>query len=133
LYFFQQELKDTIRVKEKINKQLERFMFVVAHDLKSPLTGVMGMLQIMNEDERISASEELREYMKLMIDASSHLTHMIGSILEYSRKDEIDQSMEEVDADLLVRQIAMLLFPPRHITITIDGTLPTFVTHKLKL
>ena len=133
LYFYQQDLKSTIEQKEKINKQLERFMFVVAHDLKSPLSGVVSLLNIMKEDDRIATSEQLKEYMVLMIDASTHLTGMIGSILEYSRKNDSDASVEIVDVHELVMQISHLLFPPRHIHIRIEGTLPTIHTQKLKL
>lgn len=133
LYFYQLDLKDTIEQKNKINKQLERFMYVVAHDLKSPLSGVVGLLNLMKDDERINASEELSEYMKLMIDASTHLTGMIGSILEYSRKSDVDQTDEQVDTHDLVKQIAHLLFPPKNISISIDGQLPEFRTKKFKL
>ena len=81
LFFYQKNLRETIDQKNKINKQLERFMYVVAHDLKSPLSGVVSLLHIMKDDERIEGSEELKEYMALMLNASTHLTDMIGSIL----------------------------------------------------
>lgn len=133
LYLYQRELKASIEVKEKINKQLERFMFVVAHDLKSPLAGVVSLLQLMQDDERITSSDELLDYMKLMIQASNHLVQMIGSILEYSRQSNNDQSIEELDVDELVREMAKLLFPPAHISIDIDNKLPVLQTRKLKL
>lgn len=133
LYFYQRELKGTIDMKERINKQLERFMFVVAHDLKSPLAGVVSLLQLMKDDERITSSEELLDYMKLMIEASNHLVQMIGSILEYSRKSNNDQTIEELDVDELVREMAKLLFPPSHISIEVDDKLPVIQTRKLKL
>jgi two-component system sensor histidine kinase/response regulator len=133
LYFYQEDLKSTIEQKNKINKQLERFMYVVAHDLKSPLSGVVSLLHLLNEDDRFAADEELKEYMKLMLDASSHLTGMIGSILEYSRKSDLEQEEELVDVHELVTQIAYLLFPPKNITISIDGELPKVTTTKLKL
>ena len=133
LYFYQYDLKTTIEEKNKINKQLERFMYVVAHDLKSPLSGVVGLLSLMREDERLKSSEELSDYMKLMIKASLHLAEMIDSILEYSRQNDFEQSVEEVDTHELVKQIAHLLFPPEHISISIEGQLPVLNTKKFKL
>lgn len=133
LFFFQQDLKRTIDQKNRVNKQLESFMYVVAHDLKSPLSGVMGLLSMMREDDRVVSSEDLSQYMKLTIDASMHLSEMIGSILEYSRQNEFEQSTEDVNSHELVQQIAHLLFPPAHISITIDGELPTLRTKKFKL
>jgi two-component system sensor histidine kinase/response regulator len=133
LYFYQRDLKETIETKDKINKQLERFMFVVAHDLKSPLSGLLGLLNLLQTDDRIIAVDELNNYMKLMLEASNHLSMMISSILEYSRKSEIEQSEEDVDVHELVGQIAHLLFPPKNIKISIDGILPHIKTKKLKL
>lgn len=133
LYFYQRELKNTIEQKNKINKQLERFMYVVAHDLKSPLSGVTSLLNIMREDERIMNEDELKGYMGLMIDASTHLADMIGSILDYSRKTDMEQTEELVDVHELVSQIAHLLFPPANISIKIDEQLPTIKTKKFKL
>ncbi|AYL98415.1 sensor histidine kinase [Mucilaginibacter celer] len=133
LYFYQQQLKETIELKDKINKQLERFMFMVAHDLKSPLAGVVGLLQLMKDDDRITSSDELLDYMKLMLEASNHLINMIGSILEYSRQNQKDQSIEEFDVHELVAEMARLLFPPSHIHIGFDNRLPSIRTKKLKL
>jgi two-component system sensor histidine kinase/response regulator len=133
LYFYQQDLLDTIEQKNQINKQLERFMYIVAHDLKSPLSGVVGLLDIMKNDSRIMAVDDLSHYMKLMVDASRHLSGMISSILDYSRKSNLEQSVQNVDVHELVTQIAYLLFPPQNITIKIDGKLPTLKTKKLKL
>ena len=133
LYFYQRELKESIDLKERINKQLERFMFVVAHDLKSPLAGVVGLLQLMKDDERITSSDELVDYMKLMLEASNHLVQMIGSILEYSRQNHNDQSIEEFNSHELVEELARLLFPPSHISIGFDNRLPNIQTKKLKL
>lgn len=133
LYFHQLELRITIDQKNKINKQLERFMYIVAHDLKSPLAGIAGLLDIIKQDPRIGEIEELRSYLDLMSDASEHLKEMIGSILEYSRKTDRDQVRETVNVYEMVTLLAQLLFPPRHITISIQRSLPVIVTHKFKL
>lgn len=133
LYFAQKQLKDALVEKDKVNKQLERFMYVVAHDLKSPLAGVVSLLTLMKDDERLNKGEDLREYMNLLMQATSHLTGMIGSILEYSRQNNTQLAEEKVDVHELVLQIAHLLFPPKHIHISIEGHLPVVKTYKLKL
>jgi len=133
LYFYQQELRNIIDQKNKINKQLERFMYIVAHDLKSPLVGIAGLLEIIQSDPRVAAINELNAYFQLMSKASSHLRGMISSILDYSRKADIEQNDEQVDVHEMVTQLVHLLFPPAHITISIDGRLPVLITKKFKL
>ncbi|RYZ56504.1 MAG: hybrid sensor histidine kinase/response regulator [Sphingobacteriales bacterium] len=133
LYFYQRDLRMALLEKESVNKQLERFMYVVAHDLKSPLAGVISLLSLLKDDERLQEVDDLKEYMGMMIDATGHLSGMITSILEYSRNSESLQSKEEVDVHEMVEQIIRLLFAPKHIDIWIEGQLPVIFTHKLKL
>lgn len=133
LYFYQQELRKALTDKEKINTQLERFMYVVAHDLRSPLSGALGLLYLMGEDERVKESPDLMEYMNLATGAMSNLSDMITSILDYTRQTELQQTIEEVDVHELVKQIIHSLFGPPHIRIIIDGQLPVIVCNKQKL
>lgn len=133
LYFFQQELKKSVIDLERINKQLEKFVYIVAHDLKSPLSGIIGLLTILKSDSNINANKESAEYLELLSSAAHHLSEMVTSILDYSRQSIDQQKVERVDVGELVSQIAFLLFPPKHIKIRGIGPLPIFATKKLKL
>jgi len=133
LYFYQEELKHTLADKDKINKQLERFMFVVAHDLKSPLNGAIGLLNVIAEDERIKNEPDLHEYMQIVLTATNHLTEMITSVLDYTRKNEEEQPKEPVDVGQLLRQLVKLLFLPGHVSVQYDTEFPTITTTRLKL
>lgn len=133
LYFYQQELKKTLADKEKINRQLEQFMYVVAHDLKSPLHGVISLLSFLGVDERIRREADLDETTDMIMKAAQHLSYMISSILEYSRQADWSQATEEVDVYQMVTEISRLLFPPVHIRITPAPGLPVLRTRKLKL
>ncbi|GAB3249728.1 response regulator [Larkinella harenae] len=135
LYHYQQELKQTAQQLEKINKQLEKFVYIVAHDLKSPLVGMiaaLSLLEMRNEEEDVPR-EEIQEYVGHSKSAAYHLSEMINSLLEYSRKNVAQQTVEEVDVQELVEQIALLIFPPKHISIEIKDRLPKLKTRKIKL
>ncbi|WP_153800431.1 sensor histidine kinase [Foetidibacter luteolus] len=133
LYFYQGELKHTVNEVEKVNKQLERFVYIVSHDIKSPLSSIITMLSLLEEDHRILKDNELQSKIEMLSQASLHLSGMIGSILDYSRKSMSQQTIEEVDVQELVLQTAYLLFPPKHITISVNDDLPVIYTRKLKL
>lgn len=135
LYFYQRELKDTAAELAKINKQLEKFVYIVAHDLKSPLTGLiasLSLVEMINED-RTLRQDEVIEYIGSSKQAAYHLSNMINSLLDYSRKSLSEQSIEEVNVSELVNEIAYLLFPPKHIDIRVYEPLPVLQTRKLKL
>ncbi len=133
LYFYQQRLKDTIAELETINKQLERFVYVVAHDLKSPLSGIIGILSLLEANDNITGHTDTMEYVILLSNAAYHLSGMISSLLDYSKKSIDQQSVEEVDVNMLITELSFLLFPPKNVTISIDGRLPVFNTKKIKL
>ncbi|MCD6062334.1 MAG: chemotaxis regulator - transmits chemoreceptor signals to flagelllar motor component cheY [Flavipsychrobacter sp.] len=133
LYFYQLNLKSALNEVSKINKQLEQFVYVVAHDLKSPLAGIIGMLSIMNEEKEIVESPQLQEYVGMMSLAAGHLSEMITSILVHSKQTMDQQAVEDVDVDEMVRQLAKLLFPPAHITISIKDKLPKVRARRMKL
>jgi len=133
LYFYQRQLKDTATDLSRINKQLEQFVYIVAHDLKSPLASITAILSLIEMDKEIVDNEEVMEYITLMSSAALHLSDMITAMLEHSRKNHLQQTIEEVNTKELVQQIAHLLFPPKHIHITVAESLPTFKTKKLKI
>ncbi len=133
LYFYQHKLARSLVTIEKVNQQLERFLYTVSHDLKSPLAGIAMIISAIEVELDTIDREDLESRMQLMSRASMHLTQMVDSMLDYARKSYEQQSRELVDIEELVKDTARLLFPPEHINIHIEGPLPTVVTRKLKL
>ncbi len=133
LYFYQHDLKDALKKVEEINKQLEKFVYTVAHDIKSPLSGIKGLLSILQFNPTVTATAELNDFINLSVKAADHLSEMVSSILEYSRTSTDQQRVEQVDTRELVEQIAKLLFPPKHIAIKVSGDMPVLKTKKLKI
>ncbi|GAB3939520.1 response regulator [Spirosoma harenae] len=137
LYRYQQELKQSLLQIERINKQLEKYVYTVAHDLKSPLTGIIGAMSLLEMSYQkpagLDEEDDLQEYIIHSRDAAYYMANMINSLLEYSRTSMDQQTIEDVDVQELVSQIARLLFPPTHISIQIHGPLPVMHTKKLKL
>lgn len=133
LYLYQHELRQALKDKELINGQLERFMHVVAHDLKSPLSGISGLLMLMKEEDEIIQSPFLTEYTNMAINATSQLADMITAILDYSREHRFRHIEEDVDVAELLQQLTRLLFPPAHVRIELEEGLPVIHTSKQKL
>ncbi|HEU4552501.1 MAG TPA: response regulator, partial [Chitinophaga sp.] len=133
LYFYEQELKQALAEKEQVNSQLERFMHTVAHDLKSPLSGVAGLLLLLKEEMQLENTPDLVNYLEMAISSTMQLSEMISAILEYSSHHPLDQAAEEVDVHELLEQLTGLLFLPGHVTIRIQPDLPVLHTNRQKL
>ncbi|HXL56268.1 MAG TPA: hybrid sensor histidine kinase/response regulator [Chitinophagaceae bacterium] len=133
LYLYQQNLRKTFHDLEIVNKQLERFVYVVSHDLKSPLSSIITILSLLEKNDCINSDSYLQSRIEMLSQSSNHLSEMINSILDYSKKTISQQSSEEVDVYELVQEIAYLLFPPQNIKINISPDLPVIKTQKIKL
>lgn len=133
LYFSQQQLKKSVSEIAYINKQLEQFVYIVSHDLKSPLATIITILSILERDERLVKQSDLYNNIEMLNQSASHLSDMITAILDYSKKSMKEQQLETVDVYELVLQITYLLFPPHNIQIEIVTEMPVIETRRLKL
>lgn len=133
LHAYQQKLKLALGREEVIRKQLERFVHTVSHDLKSPLSSVVSLLNITLYDLESITPEELKENLQVAEQSSLQLTHMVDSILDYSRKSHEEQQQETVDVAALVQEVFRLLPGNASATLESAGTLPVLQTSKAKL
>ncbi|WP_026751880.1 ATP-binding protein [Sediminibacterium sp. C3] len=133
LYFAQQRLKQSLLETELVNKQLERFVFIVSHDLKSPVATIAMLADMMQKEDIVKNEPELLENTSIIYSSASRLTGMIESILDYSRKSLNEQVVEEVNAYDLVNDIVKMLSLKPNTQLHIDENLPKFRTRKIKL
>ncbi|MCY7421183.1 MAG: hybrid sensor histidine kinase/response regulator [Chitinophagaceae bacterium] len=133
LYFNQQQLKFSKAEVERINEQLERFVYIVSHDLKSPLASIITMLSIIKNKSNVKEQHSLVEDLDMVYMAGTQLSEMISSILDYSRQSLAQQQVEEVDTRIMVSEIVFLLFLPPNIKVIVSDHLPLVFTRRQKL
>lgn len=133
LYFYQHELKQSVSEIEKVNRQLENFVHVVSHDLKSPLATIITILSTLKSSATLEADADLQGKLDMVNVIAYELSDMIESILAYSKQSLKEQAFEEVSTADLVHQIVFLLMPPKHIKVKLSERLPVFNTRKQKL
>ena len=133
MYFMQLNLKTTIDEKNKVNSQLESFTKTIAHDLKTPLAGMISLVYLLQMNKQIQTIDDVKEEMEMLAELSTNLSDMISSMLEESRKKESEQKIEEIKVPELINQIIHLLRPATHIHILFQYNLPTLNTKKYQL
>jgi len=77
----------------KTNEELDRFVYSTSHDLRAPLTSVMGLISIAERSDNI---EELKKYMNMMRDRVHSLDKFIKDITDYSRNNRLEITREKV-------------------------------------
>ncbi|HZP11623.1 MAG TPA: ATP-binding protein [Nevskiaceae bacterium] len=87
---------------EASNKELERFAYVVSHDLQSPLRAVLGFGSLLSERAGASLSPESRDFLARILSGARDMSQLIRDLLEYSRIGRAGAPMGEVNLNTVI-------------------------------
>ncbi len=71
----------------KTNAELDRFVYSTSHDLKAPLSSLLGLISIA---ERAQNPEEVKQCLQMMKARIHHLEEFIREIIDYSRNSRVE-------------------------------------------
>lgn len=83
----------------KVNFELDNFVYSVSHNLRAPLTSVMGLLNLAkseDKDDRLSAIHEMMRTSIMRLDET------LKEILDYSRNARNEVILEPIDVANLI-------------------------------
>jgi len=153
------ELED--RVKERTealteaNEEIQRFAYIVSHDLRAPLVNIMGFTSELESasnrlagyfartapdvDEAAAASiatEDIPESVNFIRKSSVKMDGLIGAILKLSREGRRQLKRERVQLDELVETSLASLqhqIEEAGVSVAIEPSLPSVVSDRLAL
>ena len=124
------EVKLRIKQNERAAKEAEQrkndLVVYLAHDLKTPLTSIIGYLSLLTEEEGIS--EELRQkYLSITLDSAKRLEDLINEFFEITRFNltHITLEMSRINIKRLLEQIVFEFDPvmrEKKLTCIIDAS-----------
>jgi len=104
------EFVSTLQVKNeelrKTNDELDRFVYSTSHDLRVPLTNMLGLIDITNMTIKDDAP---KKYLDMMKQSVVTLDDVIRGILDYSRNSRSDVKLEEVHIKDVVQKTQDML------------------------
>ncbi|MFC6410992.1 ATP-binding protein [Planobispora longispora] len=99
-----QQVETHLREREA---ELERFAAVAAHDLKSPLTVIMGYCELVEDRVAERVDSQVTGWLKRVRTGTRRMQHLIDDLLAYAAAGDGTLDLEEVDLDTLVSDIVM--------------------------
>lgn len=142
----------------RANQEVQRFAYIVTHDLRAPLVNIMGFTSelqaslgaiqtyVLADDKtpsaddileaRRAASEDLPEAIGFIRSSTKKMDGLINAILKISRDGRRELKIERVDIKALVEAGAAAVnhqVGESDGVITIDGNLPTVISDRLSL
>jgi PAS domain S-box-containing protein len=115
----------------EVNRRMDEFLAIAAHELRGPLTSIRGNLQLLQRRQRRlpataggAATADVHDLLQRAIEQTGHLTRMMTDLLDVSRIESGHLALHPEPCDLadLVRRCveeARLAWPAR--TITLDA------------
>lgn len=77
--------RQMLLAKNRLEQEKEDFFFMLSHDLKNPITAVIGSIDIMREGRLGAVNPEQVEYLQSAIDSCNEVVTMIDNLLDVQR------------------------------------------------
>jgi signal transduction histidine kinase len=90
----------------KTNTELDNFVYSVSHNLRGPLTSVLGLLNVALQ---INNLDDIRKMHTMMRSSVLKLDETLKQILEYSRNSRLDIEVQSIDWSRLVNECLLNL------------------------
>ena len=85
----------------KINKELDQFVYRVSHNLRAPLTSILGIANLL---KTIKKENDKQEYLKLIETSIYKLDETIHEIIDYSKNSRVDIQYDIIDLHSLIEE-----------------------------
>lgn len=109
------EINDRIEAQKASEKTKTELITNVSHDLRTPLTSIMGYIGLL-KDKRYKNKEEMEEYLEIAFNKSENLKSLIEDLFEYTKLNNISNSemkinKTKIDLSNLISQIGDEMIP----------------------
>lgn len=94
------ELEKMNETLSKTNEELDKFVYSVSHDLRAPITSVMGLLDLCRTDK-----ENIDLYLNLQDKSMHRLDNFINDILHYARNSRLEIVPVPLDFSRLIKDV----------------------------
>ncbi|MDX1627075.1 MAG: PAS domain-containing sensor histidine kinase [Fulvivirga sp.] len=98
----EQELQEKNEMLRKANEELDRFVYSTSHDLRAPLSSVLGLISLA---ETSDDQEEKTKCIAMMKERVQTLNSFISDITNYSRNSRADVVIGEVELNEIITGI----------------------------
>jgi len=104
-FTYESKLEDLCEDLLNSKKEKERILKIVAHDLRSPISGISALSEMLMKDE---FDAKKKECLKMMHEASKQSIDFIGEVMQMESSADIQIELKDVDLNQMVEKIIQM-------------------------
>ena len=123
----EETLRQTAAELQLRNEELSAFAYTVAHDLKSPLSNVIGFAEVLQEDPSVWPGVERQKYLGYIVRLGHKMSSIIDELLLLSEVRQADVDIQPLDMGQIVSETLLRLgdlIDRHHPELTLPETWP---------
>ncbi len=98
-------VKERTAALETSNRELEAYSYSIAHDLRTPLRGIISFSQVLIDDACDKLNDDERDSLNRIIKAGSRMSNLIEDILKLSRISRSKLKRVKIDLSSLAMEV----------------------------
>src|SRR5260221_1516164 len=99
------EVNDYIQKIEALNRQLNEFVYIVSHDLKAPLRGIVSLTVFIEDEIGSDIRPQVKELLGVLRTRTARMQSLIDAVLHYSRVSNSNTEKQPIDLKYLINNI----------------------------
>ena len=116
--------------------ELERFAYIVSHDLQEPLRMVSSFLKLLEQKYKGELDATAQKYIHFAVDGSDRMKRLINDLLEYSRTGTNTDIAEDTNMNEVMQEVMMVLhnsIREQHAVVEVDRLPVLHNTSKIQM
>lgn len=133
------EIIRDISTLKALEKEREDFVSMLSHDLKSPITAIVGSIDLVRDGRLGAVNNEQREYLESALESCTEMVEMIDTLLDVHKFEagKMVLAFKEEDPEILIQRTLSRYKPVAqrariNLYATIVGELPTVRVDRTK-
>jgi PAS domain S-box-containing protein len=103
------ERKEAERKLLETNRELDAFTYTVSHDLRTPLTPIIGFAEFLQEEYRERLDEKGMKFLAEIQEQGERMLALMEDLLALARVGKIERAADSVDTAAVVAEVLDLL------------------------